>query len=294
MNSLLDNAFELLERATKLEKEAPIEAATKYFEASYLMKRYLQQLPITPNNSQTRELLLEKVTHYKELAGSLLENQENNGVQHKQEPESPFSKHCQFFDDTSVVALPAPTAPSPWFQDSSVQPTLASKAAQANTKLAHSLDVDESGNKDACIQEYMAAAELFLEAIKMAESAGDEAASVASLLKRRLACALDQVEELKHPNQRAVVREQKLKEQRTQQGSPHSQAEIAILKWSSLIASGLFLPWSDVDAQKLSEEAQKPNTVNASPWTDPDGYLKLSDKQRDIFANLLDRRRFVS
>jgi hypothetical protein len=197
MDCLLDDAFELLELATKLEKDTPIEAATKFYEASYLMKRYLQRLPMTPDNMQTRQLLEEKVSHYENFASTLL-NQENGESSHqqqqKQQPESPFSKHCQFFDDTSVVPLPAPSLPSPRFESSSVQPTVVSditaKAALANTRLAHALDLDESSDTNTAIQEYMAAAELYLEAIKMADNAGGGAESVASLLKRRLAGAL--------------------------------------------------------------------------------------------------------
>lgn len=290
MDSLLDDAFELLELANKLEEDsAPIEAATKYYEASYLMKRYLQRLPQTSNNAQTRQLVQDKISQYDQLASTLL-NQENKEPSSKHdEPKSPFSKHCQFFDDTSVVPVAAPNLPSPRFENSSqLQPTVVSsiteKAAQANTRLAHALDLDESGQRKDAIQEYMVAAELFLEAIKMAEGAGGGTESVTSLLKRRLAGALDRVEQLKHPNQRAILHEQKVKEPKQRhQGSRLSETEIAVLKRSSLIASGLFLPWSDDEALKLSQQAQRPTLTSASPWTDPDGYLKLSDKQRARF-----------
>lgn len=289
MDSLLDDAFELLELATKLEEGAPIEAATKMYEATYLLKRYIQRLPVTPDNMPTRQLLEEKVSHYEKLASSLL-NQDNHDLSNasqKTEPESPFSKHCQFFDDTSVIPIAAPSLPSPRFENASIQSTVVAsiteKVAQANTRLAHALDLDESGEKESVIKEYMLAAELYLEAIKMADSAGDGAQSVVSLLKRRLAGALDRVDELKHPNQRTVVREHKVRDQSKQKGSPLSDTEISVLKRSSLIASGLFLPWSDDDAQKLSEEAQRPTIATASLWTDPDGFLKLSDKQRARF-----------
>lgn len=42
MESLLDDAFELLELATKLEEDTPIEASTKYYESVYLLRRFLQ------------------------------------------------------------------------------------------------------------------------------------------------------------------------------------------------------------------------------------------------------------
>ena len=79
------------------------------------------------------------------------------------------------------------------------------------------------------------------------------------------------------------MHEPKVKDQTRQEGSPLSDEEVAILKRSSLIVSGLFLPWSDADAQRISDEAQRPTIATASLWTDPDGYLKLSDKQRARF-----------
>ncbi|KAL3766971.1 hypothetical protein ACHAW5_002879 [Stephanodiscus triporus] len=53
--------------------------------------------------------------------------------------------------------------------------------------------------------------------------------------------------------------------------------EIEVLKWSSRIASGLFLPWMD-------EEARSYNYSPAQPWIDPDGLLKLSEKQEERFC----------
>ncbi|KAL3913449.1 MAG: hypothetical protein SGARI_000653, partial [Bacillariaceae sp.] len=68
--------------------------------------------------------------------------------------------------------------------------------------------------------------------------------------------------------------------------------EISVLKQSSLIASGVFLPWSDSDAQALSQEVIAKRSswkgklfqAIAIPWTDPDGHLQLSDKQKKRFA----------
>jgi calpain-7 len=290
MNSLLDDAFELLKLATKLEDDSDpatrIEASTKYYEAIYLMKRYIQRLPITTENMKTRQLIEEKVSHYETRASKLLNQGDSSASTHQPEqPKSPFSKHCQFFDDTSVIPLAPPKLSSPRFDDSSSDDmsSINQKAAQANTRLAHALDLDENSQKQEAIKAYMEASELYLEAIKMAENIGSGAQSVASLLKRRLTGALDRAEQLQHPqsNQIAILHESKLKDQRRQEvSSSLTETEIAVLKRSSLIASGLFLPWSDADAQKLSEDAQKPSI---SLWTDPDGYQKLSDKQRARF-----------
>jgi calpain-7 len=291
MDSLLDDAFELLNLATKLEDEddetTRIEASTKYYEAIYLMKRYVQRLPMTNDNIQTRKLIEEKISHYEKRASTLLNEGSSSATHQPDQPKSPFSKHCQFFDDTSVIPLAPPKLSSPRFDDACMKPSemsnITEKAAQANARLTHALDLDESGQKQEAISEYMAASELYLEAIKMAENAGSGAQSVASLLKRRLTGALDRAEQLKHPqpSQRAILHESKVKDQKRQEASSSlTEAEIAVLKRSSLMASGVFLPWSDADAQKLSEEAQR---TSISLWTDPDGYLKLSDKQRARF-----------
>jgi calpain-7 len=56
--------------------------------------------------------------------------------------------------------------------------------------------------------------------------------------------------------------------------------EIEILKQSSLIASGLFLPWSDQDAKDLAKECR---TQRTTLYTDPDGFLSLSSMQKEQF-----------
>mmetsp|Transcript_36362 Transcript_36362/g.109113 ORF Transcript_36362/g.109113 Transcript_36362/m.109113 type:complete len:659 (-) Transcript_36362:145-2121(-) len=60
-------------------------------------------------------------------------------------------------------------------------------------------------------------------------------------------------------------------------GGALSAAEISVLKRSSLIASGLFLPWSDDEARTFDY-----GTTGGRPWRDPDGPLKLSDKQKNM------------
>ena len=69
------------------------------------------------------------------------------------------------------------------------------------------------------------------------------------------------------------MNEAKVREHKTKQGSLLTEAEIAVLKRSSLIASGVFLPWSDADAQNIDKRPSAPL------WIDPDGFLKLSGKQ---------------
>jgi calpain-7 len=52
--------------------------------------------------------------------------------------------------------------------------------------------------------------------------------------------------------------------------------EIKVLTWSSTIASKVFVPWFD-------EEARAYNYFPPQPWIDPDGDLKLSEKQKETF-----------
>ena len=65
-----------------------------------------------------------------------------------------------------------------------------------------------------------------------------------------------------------------------------SAEEIAVLKRSSLIASGLFLPWSDDDARALAQSANNTATSSSTAPTlfrDPKGFLPLSPKQKALF-----------
>ena len=52
--------------------------------------------------------------------------------------------------------------------------------------------------------------------------------------------------------------------------------EIQVLTWSSTIASKVFVPWFD-------EESRAYNYSPPQPWIDPDGVLKLSEKQKEKF-----------
>lgn len=57
--------------------------------------------------------------------------------------------------------------------------------------------------------------------------------------------------------------------------------EIAVLDQSSLIKSGLFLPWSNDDAERLSMEAEQPQSAL---FRDPEGFLSLAPRQSKQFA----------
>ena len=119
---------------------------------------------------------------------------------------------------------------------------------------------------------------------------------------------MDRIEQLKHPN-RHVVRSSNAMDAATvatgyssstnltgskvsneaansSNATGLSKGEVEILKRSSKIDSGLFLPWSDEDAQALSRHVQnlsESKYIKLSLWQDPNGHLELSDKQRKRF-----------
>jgi calpain-7 len=288
--SLLDDVFELLETATRLEETGVnrIEAATKYYEAIYLMRQCVQRMPRTAQESSTKQLLEGKIEHFGQVAARLLADDSSTSQSIFGNPRSPVAKHRNGFfnEDMSVItiATPHPADSSPRFTQTAA---LNKTAGQANHKLATAMDFDEQGKSKEAIAAYMGAAEIYLEAIKIAENQLGES-SIKPVLVRRLEGALDRVEDLKHPNpqHRHVVSEPKAKEQNENGGSSLTQEEIAVLKRSSLIASGLFLPWSESEAQALSTRFQQ-NEISSRPtslFSDPEGDLPLSEKQRNRFS----------
>ena len=228
-------------------------------------------------------LLQEKIDHYTKVASNLLADDRSTMGSIAGAPRSPMASQCFFHEESSIVPLPPP-ATSPRFTQPAI---LNKKAGLANTKLARAIDLDENGQTQAAIHEYMAAAEIYLEAIKISEEQPN-ISSIKQVLVRRLEGALDRVEQLKKPasNGKHVLEQQRDREnhhkQQQDSSASLSQEEISVLKRSSLIASGLFLPWAEGDAHELSLRAQHVRTT-LTPWKDPEGDLELSDKQRKRF-----------
>jgi Calpain family cysteine protease len=147
-----------------------------------------------------------------------------------------------------------------------------------------------------------------------------ELQAVSNLLERRIAQTLDRIEELKKPMVAPASQDNEVLQTRgtpvaanqippqtathvTSREPPPTSTktaasaggltaeEIAILKRSSMIASGLFLPWSDDDALALSRLAlqiRQPSLFTSStpsytPFRDPAGFLTLNDKQKERF-----------
>jgi calpain-7 len=277
---------------------------TQYYEAIYLMKRYLQRLPQTQSEEEARQLVLEKVKYYERIAQMLMTD---NRSTEKINARSPVEGGVFFQEDSddafivplSVVPIPDPPPPPAALHPiASMSPTtgkqnaLTRKIGEANQKLAQALDMDEMGETAAAIDLYMKAAEFYLHALQLAETDEPGAQSVTTIVKRRLESTLDRVERLKHPaspEKKTLIPNERQAGQHKQapavstQSCPSSvltPAEIDILKRSSLIASGVYLPWSDEDSVDLLVQARK---QPVRLYTDPSGFLSLSDNQKKHF-----------
>mmetsp|Transcript_14946 Transcript_14946/g.21324 ORF Transcript_14946/g.21324 Transcript_14946/m.21324 type:complete len:675 (-) Transcript_14946:2755-4779(-) len=344
-SNLLDEAFSLLGQATKLEEsynnsgnngrsdpfssQKRMEAAAKYYEACYLMKRHVNRMPIHESQSssdyKTKNLILDKVRHYEKHAAELLKRADEKDRGNDATTDRRASMRSSFERTHSITGSwnggngssytpqsSSSLSQSSWLHPAAVpghnlqndssdqQRPLLSKedeavimemTSQANTRLANALDYDETNKIKQALDAYMEAAKLYLDSLQIAQKKNELA--LCEMLKRRLEGALDRVEKLKHPEKitqpssqrnssgvrstppQASLARPASKMVPSPSGSL-SAAEISILKRSSLIASGLFMPWSD-------EETQSLNFDSVSPWTDPDGLLKLSDKQKERF-----------
>jgi calpain-7 len=307
----LDDVFDLLETARLLEKNGQrIEAATKYYESCYLMRQIISRFPQNDQNEQPSSsicsLLENKIEFYTLAAQKLYFDDSSVNVKptSKSTPATLSTTHTNRsshgIDDSSVLALPAMTLPesprsSMLTNDSKSDRFIQSaeinkKASLANASLGKAIDLDEDNQTQAAIKSYLSAAEMYLNAIQLAETS--RSLSIAPVMKRRLASALDRVETLKSP-----ARPQPNQQRQPKIGSSHSdesaqvssrlsKEEISVLKQSSLIASGLFLPFSEDEAQLLSRQVTAQNSYKnktSKSWRDPDGDLPLSEKQKKTF-----------
>ena len=289
--SLLDDVFDILEAATRQEKAGNrIEAATKYYEATYLMRKVLVEIP--QEASDTRRLLEQKIAKYSMTASRLYFDDSSMASVAPAGGNllSPASELTQqsFFQEE--VAHHKSTTAS--FRESRrlIQSSQANQmASQANAKLARAIELDEAGTQKQATQIYMEAAELYLKAIRICEEQSG-GSSLVPVLKRRLRGALDRVEQLKLPKgHQRLRRVQSLNPGATSEAktsSSYTKAEIEVLKRSSLIASGIFLPWSAEEAESLSHRVRdliSGRKRPSPPFVDPNGELTLSSKQLQHF-----------
>ena len=174
------------------------------------------------------------------------------------------------------------------------------------------IDHDERGETIDALQFYVKAAECYSHAISLLKSPSQrggqhssEASEVSPIstmhkeritsLERKRKLTINRVNELKNritsatelstdepsvpksiPKSTAINKAPDHNDDNKIQPDKLTPYEIKVLTWSSHIASGVFLPWSD-------EEARTYNYSPDQPWKDPAGLLPLSDKQKAKF-----------
>lgn len=285
-DNLLNDAFALLSKANGLEEQFEregkkddgllIQASSTYFEAVYLLKRYLNRLPFDPSSprssgtSRTRQLLKEKIRHYESVAANLLTRLGSGST--SAEDQAPHHRKSLHIDTpTNCSGSPfRPVAPR------HLDDNITSKASLANNLLATAMDHDENSRFDKATASYLASAELYLEVIKMSEESSQLVDSMAiGSVKRKLEGIMDRIEQLKA----GLYTKSSMgaAPPAPQPAASLSSEEIALLKRSSLITSGLFLPWSEDEARSID------TSTAAKPFVDPDGVMKLSPKQISKF-----------
>eukprot|EP00980_Cylindrotheca_fusiformis_P004080 scaffold880_cov132-Cylindrotheca_fusiformis.AAC.76 len=242
------------------------------------MKEILQRTPQTQQFSSVRNLLEDKIEFYSGAASRLYFDETSTAPAIATNPRSPTIGEGKFFAVGSKLSSPQSANTS-----GSITQTVELNriAGQANTQLSRALDLDERGeNAGEIIQAYMTAAKSYLDTIRLSEAAG--ATSIAAVLKRRLEGALDRIEQLKMGPDTSAIQNPPKARSSSISSSSYTEQEISVLKNSSLIASGLFLPWSEEDAQRLSLENEK---ASKNPPLFTDGQLlKLSEKQKKAFS----------
>ena len=308
----LEDAFQLLETATKLEKSGNqrIEAATKYYEAVYLMKQVLQHTPHTQQNEAIHALLEEKIEFYSAQASRLYFDDSSTIAGGEtistittvdNDPRSPFNvgqkKHFFSNNNKNESSLSRSSRNNSSSNSNITSMVVNRKAHDATSKLSSAIQLDEQGKSKEALKEYLKAAEAYLEVIRLSGKTSDSVTS--NSWTKRLEGVLDRVEQLKNPTPAAVgssnhsiqtsgrTKDAKSVATTTRPAaSSYSKEEIEVLKRSSLISSGVFLPWSEEEAQQLSNRVVNNNMKSSSissPYTDPKGDLTLSDKQRKKF-----------
>eukprot|EP00536_Pseudo-nitzschia_multiseries_P001686 jgi/Psemu1/317670/estExt_fgenesh1_pm.C_210051 len=308
-----NDVFQLIATAKRLEKSGHrIEAATKYYESCYLMRQALSRFPQNEQSSPTYRLLEENIELYTQAAQDLYFDDSSVAmpmptpatvVIPEDSPNGP--------DDVSVLTYPPmahpemvlPVTPekpkqsdlcdSPMFTQSA---EINRSASLANATLERAIEFDESNQTEDAIKSYTKAAEIYLDAIKLATESSSSS-SITQVMTRRLSSAMDRIEALKKPVAAAAANRHMIRQQQDTRGNTnadvsnqessssshsYSKEEIAVLKHSSLIASGLFLPFSEDEARSLSRQVAGQKSTS-HPWKDPDGDLCLSEKQKNRF-----------
>lgn len=305
---MLDEAFALLEESQRLERKASMDidpslldeppsviiggAADKMFEACYLFKQHLKTLS---QGNVNRQLLEGKIIEYEHKADILRQRAGELGVIELGQNQITSSgttfdeAHLHSVDRRTSDVLPKKTQPAPVAKDM-INDDAASTAEDAKNMFSVAIDDDENNNIDQAIDNYVNAAGRYLQAVKIlsesdnndptqsggietseSPSISPETDNVLASWKNRIKEILNRVEELEK------IKREGQKSSNQNLGSSLTAYELDVLVRSSLLTSGVFLPWSD-------EKAKMYDFSPPQKFVDPDGPLELSEIQKAKFS----------
>lgn len=304
----LNEAFALLEKAQGLEAKASMDpslldeapstiidgAADKMFEACYQIKQHLRTLPQGDTN---RQLLENKFTEYEHKADLLRQRAGELKVMELGQNQI-ITPSITAFDETHLHSVNGSTCDELHIETQDA--TLASregaddnaatiKAKEAEKSFAVAISDDENENYDQAIDNYVKAAGQYLKAVTIlsksdnngpiqrggietseSPTSSSDTSEILATWKKIISGILDRVEVLKKLNREGQENVHRNLE------SNLTSYELDVLVRSSLLTSGVFLPWSD----------KKARAYDFSPpqkFVDPDGKLDLSPKQKETF-----------
>jgi hypothetical protein len=219
---LLEKAFAVLQRANELEDECNFDDAHRgYQDAINLLKRQVQRMESQREGRQnqavssewhtTKQLIHDKIRHYEKHSEQLWGKISSSNKVAKATEGA----------EAAVVRVNNRNLGG-WEQ---LQQTEAAQAAKSNAYLSFALQIDETGEKAAAIDNYLAVAEALLPVIKLlAQPVGEQKvkdsssstttnrsyqSTISSSLTQKMHTIMDRVEELKKlggssPNQRSI------------------------------------------------------------------------------------------
>lgn len=342
MPSLLDDAFTLLDQANALEQKASRsnsstsndaagegssstesldygsllqQASTKYHEACYLMKRHVGRNNVEKSGDaeRMRSLMVEKIEHYENHAEELMKRVKEHSrverypgfaLERNVSPNSCWENNHASQIEPALCNVPAQNKKHVGSLKETPNEAAVQVASKASALLSTANKLDESGENSKATEQYLAAAQLYLDVVKILSEDYNANTDLVTSLKHKVQLALDRVEELKkrkkfdcdEVNRKLALLtarqdlpsankekpdceeiNKKLASLEPIHRESFSPNEVEVLKRSSLLTSGLFLPWCDEEAKTYSYFA------HSSPWVDPDGLLALSEKQTERF-----------
>lgn len=319
--SLIDEAFKLLFEAKNLELNAESvsrlksyggeppwilleKSANKYIEACTLLKRFLSSQPTTDSATvdddvKTRTLLVGKISQYQDLSDMLMRNAKASQISNKASLDFQTAIECDEQGDVSKAEL---------------------HYTKAVEGYSDAVKILTNTTPEGALSQGISQMQIQSTLPRSRRSASNK--EMESSLTRKITVILERVEKLKkgkaplsHISVNTVkqniteVNDVHASRKASPKNAPRedrqslTKYEISVLMRSSTIASGLFLPWDDEEARNydyfdtLSHHQRSTSApplatstcrINPAPqsakiWEDPDGLLKLSEKQKKRF-----------